>query len=175
MLVIDVHAGPFNPKPGPKDAKQVLARINSLTARANKAGGLVIYVQHDGASADQLAPFTPGWELDPRLNVDSQALRIRKTTCDAFYATPLLGELNSRGIKTLVVTGYATEFCVDSTVRTATNYDFCVVVGADAHTTHDNRVAKAFLIRELHNLTWANASLARPVTVCRANEIDWKS
>jgi nicotinamidase-related amidase len=67
--------------------------------------------------------------------------------------------------------GFATEFCVDSTLRNAASKDFAIVVVADAHTTADNPVLKAELIRQHHNWAWANAITKRGVTVLRATEV----
>ena len=96
---------------------------------------------------------------------------IRKTTCDAFYGTSLEAELRSRGTTTLLLMGFATDFCVDSTLRNAASKDFAIVVVADAHTTADNPVLKAELIRQHHNWAWANAITKRGVTVLRATEV----
>ena len=172
VLVIDVQVGLFCAKPAPHEADAVIARINAVTAKACQAGAPVVFIQHDGGPDDaDLAPFTEGWKLHPDLQVRPGELVIRKTTCDAFYGTPLESELRSRGITTLLLMGYATDFCVDSTLRNAASKDFAIVVVADAHTTADNPVLKAELIRQHHNWAWANAITKRGVTVLRATEV----
>ena len=116
-------------------------------------------------------PFTEGWELHPKLEVRPGELVIRKRTCDAFYGTSLEAELRSRGITTVLLMGYATDFCVDATLRSAASKEFGVIVVADAHTTLDNPVLKADLVREHHNWAWANAITRRGVTVLKASEV----
>jgi nicotinamidase-related amidase len=176
VLVIDVQTGLFRAKPPPFEAEAVVARINAVTALARQAGAPVIFIQHDGEpGGEDIVPFTEGWELHPDLVVQPGELRIRKTTCDAFYGTSLESELRSRGIQTVLLMGYATDFCVDATMRSAASKDFAVVVIADAHTTSDNPVLKADEVRQHHNWAWANAITKRGVKVLRASEVSFPS
>jgi nicotinamidase-related amidase len=149
-----------------------VARINAVTARARKAGSPVIFIQHDGEpGGEDVVPFTEGWKLHPKLEVRPGDPIIRKTTGDAFYGSRLEAELRSRGITTVLLTGYATDFCVDATLRSAASKDFSVIVVADAHTTSDNPVLKASVVREHHNWAWANAITKKGVTVLQASEV----
>jgi len=172
VLVIDVQTGLFCTEPAPFEAEAVVARINAVMAKARRAGSPVIFIQHDGEpGGENVVPFTEGWKLHPKLDVHPGDLVIRKTTCDAFYGTSLEAELRSRGITTLLLMGYATDFCVDATLRSAASKDFSVIVVADAHTTTDNPVLKADQVRQHHNWAWANAITKRSVTVLRAAEV----
>ena len=172
VLVIDVQTGLFRAEPAPFEAEAVVTRINSITAQARRAGAPVIFIQHDGEpGGEDVVPFTEGWKLHPRLEVQAADLVIRKTTCDAFYGTTLEAELRSRGITTLLLMGYATDFCVDTTLRSAGSKDFRVIVVADAHTTSDNPVLKAEVVRQHHNWAWANCISKRGVTVVKASEV----
>ncbi len=172
VLVIDVQAGLFGAKPAPFEAEAVIARINEVTAKARLAGAPVIFIQHDGGADDQdLAPFTDGWKLHPSLQVGPGDVTLRKTTCDAFYHTSLEAELRSRRITTLLLMGFATDFCVDSTLRSAASKDFGVMVVADAHTTADNPVLEANLVRQHHNWAWTNCITSKGVTVLKASEL----
>jgi nicotinamidase-related amidase len=172
VLVFDVQTGLFCANPAPFEAEAVMARINAVTARARQAGAPVIFIQHDGEpEGEDVVPFTEGWKLHPKLEVHAGDLVIRKTTCDAFYGTPLEAELGSRAITTLVLMGYATDFCADATLRSAASKDFGVIVVADAHTTSDNPVLKAELVRRHHNWAWANAITKRGVSVIKASEV----
>jgi nicotinamidase-related amidase len=174
VLVIDVQAGLFRARPAPFEAEAVVTRINAVTALARRAGAPVIFLQHDGEpGGEDVVPFTEGWELHPDLVVEPGDLRIRKTTCDAFHGTSLESELRLRGVQTLLLTGYATDFCVDATLRSAASKDFVVVVVADAHTTSDNPVLKAEAVRQHHNWAWANATTRRGVKVLRTGEVSF--
>ncbi|MCP4694589.1 MAG: isochorismatase family protein, partial [Desulfobacterales bacterium] len=54
------------------------------------------------------------------------------------------------------VTGCATDFCVDTTVRSAASKDYEMVVVSDAHTTGDRPHLGAEAIIEHHNWVWEN-------------------
>ncbi len=171
VLVIDVQRGIFGATPPPFEGQTVIARINSLLARARTAGVPVIFIQHDGTAEENLTPQTPGWELHPGLARVAGDRVIRKTAADPFYETSLESALRSLGIERLVVSGYATDFCVDAAVRSAVGRNFEVVVAADAHTTSDSPFLKAPEIRRHQNWVWENTPSPKPVRVVPADQI----
>lgn len=152
VLVIDVQQGLFAPSPQPHDAENVVRRINALTGRARAAGVPVIFVQHEQA-ARPLARGSDGWRLHRGLAVDENDLVVGKTTPDAFLRTDLKSRLHALRVTDLIVCGYASEFCVDTTVRRAAGLGYPVQLAADAHTTHDKPHASAEAIRAHHNAT----------------------
>jgi nicotinamidase-related amidase len=152
LLIIDVQRGLFDDAPRPADADAVIDRINQLSSRARQAGVPVIFVQHEHAS-DGLVFGTSGWALEQRLVVAPTDRYVRKTTPDSFLRTALADKLAALGVTRVIVCGYATEFCVDTTVRRAAALGFEVVIAADAHTTHDKPHATAAQIRAHHNAT----------------------
>lgn len=152
LIVIDVQRALFETSPPPFEAADVLARINALADRARAAGAPVIYVQHESPGT-LMAHGEPGWELDTRLTPADDDIRVRKTTPDSFLRTGLGQALADAGVTRLVVCGYATEFCVDTTVRRAAGLGMPVTLAADAHTTHDKPHASGARIRAHHNAT----------------------
>src|SRR5438105_6767633 len=152
LIVIDVQRALFASVPGPADATAVVARINALAFRARATAAPVVFVQHERAGTP-LQFGSPGWALAEDLEVASQDHRIRKTTPDSFLRTELEGLLASQGISQVVLCGYATEFCVDTTTRRAAALGYDVLLAADAHTTHDKPHATAAQIRAHHNAT----------------------
>ncbi|CAB5512077.1 Peroxyureidoacrylate/ureidoacrylate amidohydrolase RutB [Achromobacter anxifer] len=157
LIVIDVQRALFETSPAPADAEAVLARINELAARAREAGVPVIYVQHEspGSAMDH---GLAGWQLDPRLQAADGDIRVRKTTPDSFLRTGLADALSQAGATGLVICGYASEFCVDTTVRRAAALGHPVTLAADAHTTHDKPHAAGAQIRVHHNATLSSIS-----------------
>lgn len=149
LIVIDVQRGLF--EPAPADADAVIERINVLSAKARQAGAPVIFVQHE--RADDLVPESEGWALHPALAVEQGDHRIRKATPDCFLRTGLDEVLSFCGVEAVVLCGYATEFCVDTTTRSAAAHGYHVLLASDAHTTHDKPHADAGRIREHHNAT----------------------
>lgn len=152
LIVIDVQRALFETSPPPFEAGEVLARINALADRARAGGVPVVYVQHESPGTE-LAHGAPGWALDPRLTPAGHDIRVRKTTADSFLRTDLAQRLATLGVTQLVVCGYATEFCVDTTVRRAAALGMPVTLAADAHTTHDKPHADGGRIRAHHNAT----------------------
>ena len=159
VVVIDVQAGLFCTKPPPFEAAAVISRINSVNARARASGVPIFFVQHDGPpEGDWLVPETDEWRLHPDLQRQQTDLVIRKKTSDAFYGTTLEQTLRSRDIQSLILMGYATDFCVDATLRNAASRDFEIWVVSDAHTTNDARTLKAPAIRAHFNWIWGDSS-----------------
>ena len=171
FLVIDVQRGLFDAPPRPADADAVIQRINSLASRARAAGVPVIFIQHE--EEDESLRFgSTGWELERQLAVEPGDHRIRKTTPDSFLRTGLGDLLAARGINHVVVCGYASEFCVDTTVRRAAANGLTVTLASDAHTTHDKPHARADQIRLHHNATLSDiASFGPPIRAVATADI----
>jgi nicotinamidase-related amidase len=77
---------------------------------------------------------------------------------DAFLRTDLHAQLADRGVRHVVVCGYSSEFCVDSSVRGAASRGYAVTLAADAHTSHDKPHATGLQIRLHENETLRNIS-----------------
>jgi len=169
LLVIDMQVGLF--EGGTRyDADGVVERINALARAVRADGGVVVFVQHE--DGDAYAHGAPGWQLLPALDVHREDLRVGKTACDSFYHSHLEKVLHENGIKRLLVTGCATDFCVDTTIRSAASKDYEVVVAADGHTTADRPHLPAEKIIEHHNWMWAKLILpGRPVTVVKTEDL----
>ncbi|HEX6947125.1 MAG TPA: cysteine hydrolase family protein [Acidimicrobiia bacterium] len=63
-----------------------------------------------------------------------------KTTASAFTSTPIDTELRSRGIEMLAICGVSTNYCVESTLRDASDfgYDVALVEDASADSNRDS-------------------------------------
>jgi nicotinamidase-related amidase len=166
LLVIDVQRAFFDGEPRPAEADAVIDRINSLSDRARRAGVPVVFVQHEVADGEP-AFGSAAWQLSPQLVVEAGDTLVRKTTPDSFLRTDLAARLERWGARRLVICGYASEFCVDTTTRRAAALGFPVILAADAHTTHDKRHATAAQIRAHHNATLADIESFGPVIEAR--------
>jgi nicotinamidase-related amidase len=148
LLVIDAQRGLFDPRPF--EADEVVARINALTARARAANVPVVFVQHESAA---LAYGSGPWQLERSLHVEPRDGVLRKTTPDSFLHTDLQELLASWNVERVVICGFASEFCIDTTTRRAAALGYAVTLAADAHTTHDKPHATAAQIRAHENAT----------------------
>jgi len=166
LVIIDMQQGSFTPMTARHDAAGLVARLNALAARVRRAGGLVVFVQHDGPEGDPHHPAHPGWQLLPGLDARPDDPVVRKTACDAFLGTALDEVLRAHGAGGLIVTGCATDYCVDTTVRAALARGWRTVVPSDGHTTADRPHLPAVKIIEHHNAIWADfIAPAGPATV----------
>lgn len=152
ILIIDVQTALFAELPPPDDAEGVIARLNAVAERGRAAGVPVIYIQHERPGTP-LAHGEPGWALEPRLTVQPRDPVIPKKTPDSFQGTGLGLLLEALGVDHLVIGGFASEFCVDTTVRRAAALGFQVTLIADGHTTTDKPHLPAAIIRAHENAT----------------------
>jgi nicotinamidase-related amidase len=153
LLVIDMQVGLFEGEPPCHDADGVVERINTLACAVRAKGGRVFFVQHENDTS--YAPGARLWQLLPTLDHQPEDVYVGKTACDCFYRSDLEKVLRERGIDRLLVTGCATELCVDTTARVAASKDYEIVVVADGHTTKDRPVLKAEEIIAHHNWVWS--------------------
>ncbi len=173
LLIIDVQKDLFDLTPRPADADMVIARINELASRARHMGMPVVFVQHE-TKRGELEYGSPGWDLEAQLTVDQRDHKIRKTTPDSFLRTRLGELLSSLNVSQVIICGYASEFCVDTTVRRAAALGYEVVLVSDAHTTHDKAHANAVQIREHHNATLPNITSFGPrIRALKSSEVEF--
>ena len=166
LIVIDMQQGSFGPTSPRHDAAGLVGRLNLLASAIRAANGSVVFIQHDGPPGDAHHPHAPGWRLLPNLRVRPEDTIIRKQSCDAFLHTSLDDFLRARAIDRLIVTGCATDYCVDTTVRSALGRGLPTIVPSDGHTTADRPHLPAGKIIEHHNAIWADFLAPRgPATV----------
>lgn len=115
----------------------MVKRLAMLQIEARQADIPVILIQHDGPDGHRLARGGEGWQIRSELTPRAGDVVVHKTACDAFYATDLQQRLMERGIRHLVVGGCMTQFCVDTTCRSAVAHGFDVTLIGDGHLTAD--------------------------------------
>ncbi|WP_217141787.1 cysteine hydrolase family protein [Streptomyces sp. AC627_RSS907] len=113
-------------------AAETVAAIAGLSRRARSAGVPVVTVRQRG---DDLVPGTGDWRVVSELAPRAGEPVVDKTTPDSFLGTGLDALLKGLGVSEVIVTGFATEVCVDTTARQALSLGYDLVVVADGHTT----------------------------------------
>ncbi|AUT69657.1 cysteine hydrolase family protein [Paraburkholderia hospita] len=159
VIVIDVQQMFFS---GPSPAyrgEEVIDGINRLTASARKANAPVFFVQHESDANGPLARGSDAWQLPATLVREQADASIHKTVGDSFHETPLADQLRQQGIDSVVICGYASEFCVNATARRAELLGLRTTIVADLHTTQDKPHLAADKIVEHQNFVWANSSM----------------
>jgi nicotinamidase-related amidase len=158
LLIIDMQKTSFTSATPRFDSDKVIQKINELSRKFRLAGDKVIFIQHNGTREGFCIPGTEEWEILPSLEKESSDLIISKTANDSFYLTTLKDELSKLGINELIITGCATDFCVDSTIKSALINDFNIIVIKDGHTTADRPNLKAKQVIEHYNWMWSEMS-----------------
>ena len=156
LIVIDMQQGSFGPATPRHDATALVERLNHLARTVRADGGVVIFIQHDGPPGDPHHPGAAGWHLVPGLDARPGDTIVRKTACDAFLGTALDALLRESGIDRLIITGCATDYCVDTTVRSALARSWPTIVPSDGHTTAERPHLSAAQIIAHHNAIWAD-------------------
>ena len=166
LLLIDVqkgvddvayYGGPMGRmnNPGAKDALRRLLRA----WRAN--GGRVAFTRHD--SVEARSPLKLSLESGQQLEgmeVEPSDIAVTKSANSGFVGTSLALDLRRARVHRLVVAGFFTSVCVETTVRMAGNmgfdtylvHDACATmnrVGPDG-TDHDAELVHALSVANLH-------------------------
>src|SRR5262245_60148285 len=170
LLVVHMRVGRSNGKPK-HELRVVRCRINRLAAKVRAESGKVILIQHCGAKGDYFELHAPGWKFIPELDQKPEDVTLPTTLNDPFAGTDLQARLTEIHPDRVLVTGWATDFCVDSTVRSVVAHHYDVVAVADGHTLSDRPHLDATSIIRHHNWVWSNLLTQRSIKVVEAGEL----
>ena len=151
VVLIDLQTGILSMPLEPQTAETVVERGVAMAVAIAAGGGLVVRVnvdfEPDLSDRPQGLADTPpvvppgGLSRDyARFHPDVAALdatTVTKRQWGAFHGTALDDLLRRRRIDTVIVTGVATNFGVEQTVREAWQLGYSVVVPGDACSTSD--------------------------------------
>ena len=152
LLVIDAQDGIVNDPDFPMfEPDALIERINRLIDAFHQAHLPVVFIRHTEGEGSPLQQGLPGWELEARLHVESDDVHINKTTPDSFLKTDLKAWLSKHAINDVVLCGLQTDYCVDTTTRSAFSHGIQVTLVEDAHSTCDSGTCLAKDIIAHHN------------------------
>jgi nicotinamidase-related amidase len=128
--------------------EKAIANMNRLTKAFAAAGETIIYVRHqhkkDGSDSGRMFDYlgppgelgfvenTKDVEYDPALTMISPALHIVKQRYSCFPGTGLAEILREKRVDTIVVAGFMTNYCCETTARHAHDLDYFVDFVMDA-------------------------------------------
>lgn len=158
LIVIDMQAGLWEETAGADD---VLDRVRALVGRARGAGVPVVWVVDDNV----VPP-----DLHPALETGGEPV-IHKRHADAFSGTVLGATLAGLGADAVVICGFHTDFCIDTTVRRAAQEGLDVTLVGDAHATFDRPGLPAAAVVAHHNVVLANLAASGRISVRPAAEV----
>lgn len=135
------------------DVEACLHTVADLAEQARSAGVLIIYLR-------QRLPDVPAGlsDVHPAVAPQPGDVVLDKDSADSFLGTGLGGLLNEHAVCRVIVTGFATEYCVDSTSRAALSRGYDLVLVSDGHTTPERRpdaAPSAAQVIAHHNTTFS--------------------
>jgi nicotinamidase-related amidase len=145
VVAIDLQNAVVGREMAPHAAADVVRKSVRIADALRAKGGLVVFVRVKmtefmvlpaDVSFPRPAHIPPeASELVPELRVQPEDAVVTKRQWGAFYETELEQRLRWRGIRTIVMTGIATNFGVESTARGAMDHGYELVFAEDAMTS----------------------------------------
>lgn len=134
LLVIDVQNEYFTGKLPVTYPTGSFNNIKKAIASAAKANIPIVLIQHTAPQSDS-ATFRKGsyeWNLHEDILTGSYNVIIEKNLPDSFANTTLNDWLEQNGVDTVVICGYMTQMCCDTTARQAVHIGYSVKFLSDA-------------------------------------------
>jgi len=151
LLVIDAQNIYFSGKMQITHPQNSFQNILAVMDSAEQTGIPVIVVQHSSSSMAAFSKGSVEWQLHPEVAKRKYDLLIEKTMPGSFTGTSLENWLREHGIDTVVIAGYMTQMCCDTTARQAVHLNFKVEFLSDATGTLDiSNAAGSVTAEELH-------------------------
>jgi nicotinamidase-related amidase len=120
----------------------------------------VVWIRHCGKAGDGFERDNTGWAFLPELDRQPADLVVEKTLNDAFAGTALHDTLRRTTPDRVLIAGWATDSCVDSTVRSAISRDY-----------NDRPHLAATAIIRHHNWVWSDLLTNRSIRVVTTAEL----
>lgn len=161
LLIVDMQLGSFTPYSARYNTSQIIENINTLIEVFNKLNFPVIFIKHNGTKENCLLPNTKDFDILPELTQETSDLTVIKEANDPFYKTDLESLLNQKEVSQLYICGCATDFCVDSLVKSALTKDYELFIASDAHTTANRPHVEAPTIIQYYNWIWSEMTATK--------------
>lgn len=134
LLVIDVQNEYFTGKLPVSYPRGGFENILRAMDTASKQGIPIVVIQHTAKAADSpvFKKGSPEWELHHEIKKRPYDILIEKNLPGSFTGTILESWLREKDIDTVVISGYMTQMCCDTTGRQAFHLGFSVEFLSDA-------------------------------------------
>lgn len=158
LIIIDIQSGMYDGKRIAPifEGEEKIERIKHLLKKARSKEIALIYIKHNGDQGHPLEKNTEGWRIHKQITPKKEESIIEKKYPDSFQGTQLLDALTDLSISNLYIVGNQTEYCIDTTCRSAFSKGFQVLLIEDCHSTWDSDVLSASQIINHHNETLRN-------------------
>ncbi len=153
LLVIDVQNEYFTGALPITYPKESMTNIVRAIEAAKEKGIMVIAIQHTApqATSKTFIKASNGWELHDEIKKTGYDYLIEKNLPGSFTGTDLETVLRDNKVDTVVISGYMTQMCCDTTARQAVHLGFNVEFLSDATgTLNIENYAGSVTAKELH-------------------------
>jgi nicotinamidase-related amidase len=158
-------------------------RLGELLTAWRSHGLPVVFTRHESVEPDSpLRPDVPGVRFKPGLGPLPGEHVVAKSTNGAFFGTDLELRLRRLAVTRLVVAGFFTNMCVETTVRTAGNLGYDTYLAHDAcatttrrgvdGTAHEPEVVHALSVASLHGEFCTALTTDQLVGLCTGPDAD---
>lgn len=172
LLIVDMQLMPFIWKDyGGKclyNEMLLIENTSNLIEKARKFATPIYYILFTEGEESPRAKGEPLWQVHPQIAPQEGDREIIKYFADSFLKTELHTLLQQDGVDTIVICGVQTEFCVDTTVKSAYSHGYHVILANDCHSTYDSELLQAQTIIDHHNMI-----LAQFADIVPSKEIDF--
>ncbi|WP_077848349.1 cysteine hydrolase family protein [Clostridium puniceum] len=161
-ILIDVQNEYFAGKlkvtyPNPSNSLNNILKVMDYAKENNI---IIIVVQHTSLWGETFVKGTKEWEIHLEILKKHYDYIIEKNKPSSFHKTNLEEILKKENIAGIVISGYMTQMCCDTTARVAFHKNYVVEFLSDATGTVDvQNYAGTITSKELHNATLITQSL----------------
>lgn len=139
LVIIDAQNDYLDGAPPLSNHTAAVSEIARLRAWAHRLGVLVVHVQHKNCSGSALFGSERGARIVDALTPAPNEPIVTKTLPNSFAGTDLDALLRHEGRGELILTGFMTHMCLDSTTRAALDLGYGALLVASATTDRDLR------------------------------------
>ena len=149
LIVIDMQKILMNPML--YEFEKFKENVSKLIAEARKNNVEVIYFKHDAGAGTGLSVGDAGFEIDPIvLPMEGEKVYIKKIN-SCFGNEEFARYLSESGEKDLMIVGLQTDFCIDSTIKSAFEKGYNVYVPEHTNSTFPNQIIDGEKVYKFYN------------------------
>jgi nicotinamidase-related amidase len=163
LLVVDVQTALIEEHPYNK--QKVIDNIKRLISVARDNEKEVLYVRHDDGKGAALEYGTDRWQVYYEIAPNNDEKVFDKQYNSAFLKTDLKEYLESKKINIIILVGLQTEYCIDTTCKSAFEYGYKIIIPEEANTTFDNEYLTGEKLYEFYNYKIWNKRFANVLSV----------
>lgn len=161
LLVVDVQEEMI--KDQPYNYKKVIENIRKLITKARTDHMEVIYVRHDDGEGSPMGYGEPGWQVYHEIAPAEGEKIFDKKFNSAFRQTGLKEYLDLKAVKTIILTGLQTEYCIDTSLKSAFEFGYDIIIPEETNSTYDCEYLSAQDLYRFYNYHIWNNRFARVI------------